>query len=353
MRRSTKKVTKIVVLITIFSIAWCNFLFAEGSVDAFMDISPSYTFTFGKLPPITDAFSYGDSKFYVYSEPNNILVESYIEIYSVIQPDRFAPHNIIHIFPKKEYQDYEISNLIFVVVRETDVSSEERSVIQSNGISNFIVGYSENINKVVVLSLDGDLVNTIDVEINSKNDLLLSSSYGFSEGVFWLVDKKNNKIQLMNISGEIVLSFSATKGSNIEGINFTQFEEVLTSEEGNLYIKDSSNRIYQYNRTTESFLKSIFLEELKDDKIYSFTIDSLENIFISYHSVSDNKLKIAVIVQNEEGKYSTKVINEQPFVEEPIRLLAYRGFLILVTKENYQIYETLPIIEKLQNIKED
>lgn len=95
------------------------------------------------------------------------------------------------------------------------------------------------------------------------------------------------------------------------------------------------------------------LEELKGNKIHSFAIDSLENIFIVYHSVSDNKLKIAVIVQNEEGKYSTKVINEQPFVEEPIRLLAYRGFLILVTKENYQIYETLPIIEKLQNIKED
>jgi hypothetical protein len=353
MRRSTKKVTKIVVLITIFSIAWCNFLFAEGNVDAFMNLSPTATFTFGKLPSNTDAFSYGDSKFYVYSEPNNILVESYIEIYSVIQPDRFAPHNIIHIFPKKEYQDYEISNLIFVVVRETDVSSEERSVIQSNGISNFIVGYSENINKVVVLSLDGDLVNTIDVEINSKNDLLLSSSYGFSEGVFWLVDKKNNKIQLMNISGEIVLSFSATKGSNIEGIDSTQFEEVITSERGDLYIRDTSNRIYQYSQITESFLKSIFLEELKDDKIYGFAIDSLENIFISYHSVSDNKLKIAVIVQNEEGKYSTKVINEQPFVEEPINLLAHRGFLILVTKENYQIYETLPIIEKLQNIKDD
>lgn len=95
------------------------------------------------------------------------------------------------------------------------------------------------------------------------------------------------------------------------------------------------------------------LEELKGNKIHSFAIDSLENIFIVYHSVSDNKLKISVIVQNEEGKYSTKAISEEPFVEEPIKLLAYRGFLILVTKENYQIYETLPIIEKLQNIKED
>ncbi|CEP78057.1 MAG: hypothetical protein WBH84_00050 [Defluviitoga tunisiensis] len=91
------------------------------------------------------------------------------------------------------------------------------------------------------------------------------------------------------------------------------------------------------------------LEELKGNKIHSFAIDSLENIFIVYHSVSDNKLKISVIVQNEEGKYSTKAISEEPFVEEPIKLLAYRGFLILVTKENYQIYEILPIIKKLQN----
>ena len=347
MRRFTKKVTKIVVLITIFSITWCNFLFAEERGDAFMNISPSYTFTVDKLPPITNAFSFGDNKFYVYSGPNNILLESYIEIYSVIQPDRFAPHDIIHIFPKKEYQDHEISNLI--IVRERVTASEERSVIQSNEISNFIVGYSEKINKVVVLSLDGDLVNTIDVEINSKNELLLSTAYGFSEGAFWLVDKKNNKIQLMNISGEIVLSFSVTQGSNMEEINSTQFEEAITSEEGDVYIRDSLNRIYQYNQITENFLKSIFLEELKDDKIYGFAIDSLENIFISYHSVSDNKLKISVVVQNEEGKYSTKVISEQPFVEEPIKLLAYRGFLILVTKENYQIYETLPVIEKLQN----
>jgi hypothetical protein len=147
----------------------------------------------------------------------------------------------------------------------------------------------------------------------------------------------------MDITGEFILSFPATKKINIEGISTAQFEEAITSEEeGDLYIRDSSNRIYQYKRG--GFLNIILLEELKGNKIHSFAIDSLENIFIVYHSISDNKLKISVVVQNEEGKYSTKAISE-----EPIKLLAYRGFLILVTKENYQIYETLPIIKNLQN----
>jgi len=199
-----------------------------------------------------------------------------------------------------------------------------------------------------VFSLEGDLVNTVDVGINSKNDLLLSTAYGFSNGDFWVVDKKKNEIKLMDITGEIILSFPATEKINIEGISTAQFEEAITSEEeGDLYIRDSSNRIYQYKRG--GFLNIILLEELKGNKIHSFAIDSLENIFIVYHSISDNKLKISVVVQNEEGKYSTKAISEEPFVEEPIKLLAYRGFLILVTKENYQIYETLPIIKNLQN----
>ncbi|PNR96541.1 hypothetical protein [Petrotoga olearia] len=86
---------------------------------------------------------------------------------------------------------------------------------------------------------------------------------------------------------------------------------------------------------------------MKDDEIISFAIDSLGNIFILYHSTSDNKLKMAVLVEEDDGKYSAKIFHEEPFSEKPIKLLAHRGFLILVTKENYQIYQTLPIIENL------
>ena len=89
-----------------------------------------------------------------------------------------------------------------------------KSLIQSNEISNFIVGYSEN-KRDSIFSLEGDLVNTIDVGINSKNDLLLSTAYDSSNGDFWVVDKKEDEIKLMDITGEIILSFPATEKINI------------------------------------------------------------------------------------------------------------------------------------------
>lgn len=211
--KSITKVKTKFVLLVLFSIIWCNFLFAEEKGNVVFNLSPTVSFTTDKLIPVTDAFSLGDYKFYIYSKPNNVLIESYIEIYSVIQPNKFATHDIIHIFPRKEYQDYEISNLIFV--RQRDAASEEKSLIQSNEISNFIVGYSEKIKEIVFFSLEGDLVNTIDVGINSKNDLLLSTAYDSSNGDFWVVDKKEDEIKLMDITGEIILSFPATEKINI------------------------------------------------------------------------------------------------------------------------------------------
>lgn len=149
----------------------------------------------------------------------------------------------------------------------------------------------------------------------------------------------------MTISGEILSSFPATAGIKYEGIDAQQFEEVLTMERS-LFVRDSSNHIFEYIYP-QGFFKAIFVEELKDDEIISFAIDSLGNIFILYHSISDNKLKMAVLVEEDDGKYTAKIFHEEPFTEKPIKLLAHRGFLILVTKENYQIYQTLPIIENL------
>ncbi len=102
-------------------------MFAEEKGNVVFNLSPTVSFTTDKLIPVTDAFSLGDYKFYIYSKPNNVLIESYIEIYSVIQPNKFATHDIIHIFPRKEYQDYEISNLIFV--RQRDAASEEKKAL--------------------------------------------------------------------------------------------------------------------------------------------------------------------------------------------------------------------------------
>ena len=123
MKSITKVKTKFVLLV-LFSIIWCNFLFAEEKGNVVFNLSPTVSFTTDKLIPVTDAFSLGDYKFYIYSKPNNVLIESYIEIYSVIQPNKFATHDIIHIFPRKEYQDYEISNLIFV--RQRDAASKKK-----------------------------------------------------------------------------------------------------------------------------------------------------------------------------------------------------------------------------------
>jgi hypothetical protein len=320
----------------------------EEKENMFMNISPSKTMSLtlavDNPAPITDAFSFYDNKFYVYSDPDNLLVENFIEIYSVIKPDNYAPHSIAHIFPKEEYQDYELSNLIFVKL----------GWIPGEG-SEYFVGYSKKIKEVVVFSLEGDLVNTIDVGIDSKNDLLLSSptNFGFIQNGslkkedFWLIDKKKNEIIRMTISGEILSSFPATAGIKYEGIDAQQFEEVLTFERS-LFVRDSSNHIFQYTYP-QGFFEVIFVEELKDDEIISFAIDSLGNIFILYHSISDNKLKMAVLVEEDDGKYTAKIFHEESFTEKPIKLLAHRGFLILVTEENYQIYQTLPIIEKLKD----
>ncbi|ABX31763.1 hypothetical protein Pmob_1042 [Petrotoga mobilis SJ95] len=337
------------VLLFMFTAFGVSSLFAnETKEDMFMNISPSKTMSLtlavDNPSPITDAFSFYDNKFYVYSDPDNLLVENFIEIYSVIKPDNYAPHSVAHTFPKEEYQDYELSNLIFVKL----------GWIPGEG-SEYFVGYSEKIKEVVVFSLEGDLVNTIDVGIDSKNDLLLSSptNFGFIQNGslkkedFWLIDKKKNEIIRMTISGEILSSFPATSGIKYEGIDAQQFEAALTFERS-LFVRDSSNHIFQYVYP-QGFFKAIFVEELKDDEIISFAIDSLGNIFILYHSTSDNKLKMAVLVEEDDGKYSAKIFHEEPFTEKPIKLLAHRGFLILVTKENYQIYQTLPIIEKLKD----
>jgi len=337
------------VLLFMFTAFGVSSLFAnETKEDMFMNISPSknmsLTLAVDNPSPITDAFSFYDNKFYVYSDPDNLLVENFIEIYSVIKPDNYAPHSVAHTFPKEEYQDYELSNLIFVKL----------GWIPGEG-SEYFVGYSEKIKEVVVFSLEGDLVNTIDVGIDSKNDLLLSSptNFGFIQNGslkkedFWLIDKKKNEIIRMTISGEILSSFPATSGIKYEGIDAQQFEAALTFERS-LFVRDSSNHIFQYIYP-QGFFKEIFVEELKDDEIISFAIDTLGNIFILYHSISDNKLKMAALVEEDDGKYSAKIFHEEPFTEKPIKLLAHRGFLILVTKENYQIYQTLPIIEKLKD----
>lgn len=340
------------VLLFVFTAFGVNSLFANETKgekeDMFMNISPSQTLSLtlavDNPSPITDAFSFFDNKFYVYSDPDNLLVENFIEIYSVIKPDNYAPHSVAHTFPKEEYQDYELSNLIFVKL----------GWIPGEG-SEYFVGYSEKIKEVVVFSLEGDLVNTIDVGIDSKNDLLLSSptNFGFIQNGslkkedFWLIDKKKNEIIRMTISGEILSSFPATSGIKYEGIDAQQFEAALTFERS-LFVRDSSNHIFQYIYP-QGFFKEIFVEELKDDEIISFAIDTLGNIFILYHSTSDNKLKMAALVEEDDGKYSAKIFHEEPFTEKPIKLLAHRGFLILVTKENYQIYQTLPIIEKLKD----
>jgi hypothetical protein len=336
------------VLLFMFTAFGVSSLFAnETKEDMFMNISPSKTMSLtlavDNPSPITDAFSFYDNKFYVYSDPDNLLVENFIEIYSVIKPDNYAPHSVAHTFPKEEYQDYELSNLIFVKL----------GWIPGEG-SEYFVGYSEKIKEVVVFSLEGDLVNTIDVGIDSKNDLLLSpptnvfiQNGSFKKEDFWFIDKKKNEIIRMTISGEILSSFPATSGIKYEGIDAQQFEAALTFERS-LFVRDSSNHIFQYIYP-QGFFKAIFVEELKDDEIISFAIDSLGNIFILYHSTSDNKLKMAALVEEDDGKYSAKIFHEEPFTEKPIKLLAHRGFLILVTKENYQIYQTLPIIEKLKD----
>jgi len=354
MKMIIKKRMLLFVLLFVFSAFSVRSLFAnetkEEKENMFMNISPSKTMSLtlavDNPAPITDAFSFYDNKFYVYSGPDNLLVENFIEIYSVIKPDNYAPHSIAHIFPKEEYQDYELSNLIFVKIRWIPSSID--------GVSEYYVGYSEKIKKVVVFSLEGDLVNTIDVGIDSKNDLLLSpptnvfiQNGSLKKEDFWLIDKKKNEIIMMTISGEIISSFPATGGIKYEGIDARQFEEVLTFERS-LFVRDSSNHIFQYIYP-QGFFKAIFVEELKDDEIISFAIDSLGNIFILYHSISDNKLKMAVLVEEDDGKYSAKIFHEEPYTEKPIKLLAHRGFLILVTKENYQIYQTLPIIEKLKD----
>ncbi|POZ88869.1 MULTISPECIES: hypothetical protein [Petrotoga] len=339
------------VLLFMFTAFGVSSLFANEAKgekeDMFMNISPSQTLSLtlavDNPSPITDAFSFFDNKFYVYSDPDNLLVENFIEIYSFMRPEDYTTHSIAHTFPKEEYQDYELSNLISVKLGR----------IPGEG-SVYYVGYSEKIKEVVVFSLEGDLVNTIDVGIDSKNDLLLSSPNNFGyiqngslkKGDFWLIDKKKNEIIMMTISGEVLSSVPATAGIKYEGIDARQFEEVLTFEDS-LFIRDSSNHIFQYIYP-QGFFKAIFVEELKDVEIISFAIDSLGNIFILYHSISGNKLKMAVLVEEDDGKYSAKIFHEEPFREKPVKLLAHKGFLILVTKENYQIYQTLPIIEKLK-----
>ena len=155
---------------------------------------------------------------------------------------------------------------------------------------------------------------------------------------------------IMNTSGKILLDLGSE--TNIDP---SQIEEILYRD-GYLYVRTSTNQIFKYNiayhstkENPEEYGYSIFestplLDEFPSGQLLGFTVDVLGDLFIAYHSKEEGKLKIAMVVSDGK-KRELRIFHERLMSEVPrfFKILAYRGFLMVVEGDDSLRMSTYPI----------
>jgi len=286
----------------------------------FTRVTPTSTTTISSLVPITAAFSYDDDKFYLYSDPNHVMDKIAMEISSALTPNiATGGAEIVRNFPL-ERERYQLNYLIALRKNFVALSMKEPS-------------------KLFVFSEEGKLISQIEGDFGSAENVLLAP---YRENQFWLVDKGKGKIYIMNTSGETIFATSVTVKIEGKEINASQFEEIECPY-GNLFVRTSTDHIFEY-LPQENFAVSR-LKGLSFGKIVDFTVDSLDNLFIAYHSYSKDR-SIFGLAAETDGLL--KRFHEEPwFTSSFLKLIAYKGFLILIDEKRYVIYPTRSLLENL------
>lgn len=291
-----------------------------------MTVSPTATGTFPFLKHVTAACSNGNhGKFYLYSDPSHVMLESSLEILSALNPEKFREISIIKAFPSKNIKKYRLNDLMALNNKE-------------------FIALSTSADRLFVFSNKGELVSQLEGDFSSARNILMTP---YQNDQFFLVNKDKGKLYLMNTSGKTIFSTPVAIIVNGGKINASQFEDIEYTN-GFLYILTSSGYILECT-PKEKFIRSI-LNGIPSNKVISFAIDSMGNVFIAYHpstgsKVQKNTLKLSVIT-TEGAKAVMKEFYEK-FLSKNLyylKIIAYRGFLILIEDEKYSIFPTRSLL---------
>ena len=322
MRRSAKIGWFVVFFLGILMMTQCRGFISSFTKPRyiFTRVTPPSTTTISSLVPITDAVSYDDEKFYLYSDPNRVMDEVTMEISSALTPNRLTGGiEIVRNFPQAEKR-YQLDKLIALRKKFVALSIEEPG-------------------KLFVFSEEGKLISQIKRDFGSTENILLAP---YQEDQFWLVDKNKGKIYIMNTSGETIFSTSVVVKIDGEEVSASQFEEIECPY-GNLFVRTSADHIFEYfprENIAVSRLKGLSFGEIVD-----FTVDSLDNLFIAYRSYSKDQSKLVLAVKTSG---LLKEFHEEPWSAGSfLKLIAYKGFLIVIDEQKYVIYPTRSLLENL------
>ncbi|NUU98959.1 hypothetical protein XO12_02115 [Marinitoga sp. 1154] len=200
-------------------------------------------------------------------------------------------------------------------------------------LRNNIIVFSKKDKKLYIFSNNGGLKNIIKYG-NTFNDIKYILPYKNEK---LLIINNSNKIYLIDIKGKIISNTDIIKNLKINVASIIKY----TIENDYFYYLSSDNKIYRYSIKTGENKKEL---DWFPNRIIDFSIDSNNNLFISYSD--GKKLKVAYVsYTNKIVKVFYELLLDEIF-EINVRLLNVNDHILIIGNRGYRIYKVNKIINE-------